>query len=205
MVTGYLKARLWVDRNSTESISEGARQDMLRGSAYPGRFRFPQLFIELTAAEKSECGGLRHAHAGTFISFPGGKSARTPRQGDRIAGTVWALPTSRTARSRNLQAAVRKLVDIAMALVRRPKLLLLDEPTSGVSAEEKIRHHGSRNSCRRRPMPQPSSSSNTTWRSSAAMPDRVLAFYQGRILADGDPRDVLKDPEVRRYVTGGVR
>jgi ABC-type branched-subunit amino acid transport system ATPase component len=26
--------------HSTESISEGARQDMLRGSAYPGRFRF---------------------------------------------------------------------------------------------------------------------------------------------------------------------
>jgi branched-chain amino acid transport system ATP-binding protein len=35
--------------------------------------------------------------------------------------------------------------------------------------------------------------------------DRVLAFYQGRILADGDPQDVLRDPEVRRYVTGGVR
>ena len=35
--------------------------------------------------------------------------------------------------------------------------------------------------------------------------DRVVAFYQGRILADGAPSDVLKDQEVRRYVTGGVR
>jgi branched-chain amino acid transport system ATP-binding protein len=35
--------------------------------------------------------------------------------------------------------------------------------------------------------------------------DRVVAFYQGRILADGDPSEVLKDPEVRRYVTGGAR
>jgi ABC-type glutathione transport system ATPase component len=26
--------------------------------------------------------------------------------------------------------------------------------------------------------------------------DRVVAFYQGCIPADGDPRDVLKDPEV---------
>jgi len=32
-----------------------------------------------------------------------------------------------------------------------------------------------------------------------------VAFYQGRILADGNPRDVLKDMEVRRYVTGGVK
>ena len=35
--------------------------------------------------------------------------------------------------------------------------------------------------------------------------DRVVAFYQGRILADGEPADVLRDQEVRRYVTGGVR
>ena len=35
--------------------------------------------------------------------------------------------------------------------------------------------------------------------------ERVVAFYQGRILADGAPADVLQDREVRRYVTGGVR
>jgi branched-chain amino acid transport system ATP-binding protein len=33
----------------------------------------------------------------------------------------------------------------------------------------------------------------------------VVAFYQGRILADGNPEDVLRDAEVRRYVTGGAR
>ena len=35
--------------------------------------------------------------------------------------------------------------------------------------------------------------------------DRVVAFYQGRILADGEPAHVLKDREVRRYVTGGAQ
>jgi branched-chain amino acid transport system ATP-binding protein len=35
--------------------------------------------------------------------------------------------------------------------------------------------------------------------------DRVVAFYSGRIIADGSPLDVLKDGEVRRYVTGGAR
>jgi branched-chain amino acid transport system ATP-binding protein len=33
----------------------------------------------------------------------------------------------------------------------------------------------------------------------------VVAFYQGRILADGAPADVLRDREVRRYVTGSAR
>ena len=33
---------------------------------------------------------------------------------------------------------MRKLADIALALALKPKLLLLDEPTSGVSAAEKF-------------------------------------------------------------------
>ena len=32
--------------------------------------------------------------------------------------------------------------------------------------------------------------------------DRVLAFYAGRIIADGEPAAVLSNEEVRRYVTG---
>jgi branched-chain amino acid transport system ATP-binding protein len=35
--------------------------------------------------------------------------------------------------------------------------------------------------------------------------DRVVAFYSGRIISDGSPQDVLRDPKVRRYVTGGAR
>ncbi len=31
---------------------------------------------------------------------------------------------------------------------------------------------------------------------------RVLAFYEGRIIADGEPAAVLGDAEVRKYVTG---
>jgi len=32
----------------------------------------------------------------------------------------------------------------------------------------------------------------------------VLAFYEGRIIADGLPAAVLADIEVRKYVTGEV-
>ena len=32
--------------------------------------------------------------------------------------------------------------------------------------------------------------------------ERVLAFYDGRIIADDAPDEVLSDPEVQRYVTG---
>jgi len=31
---------------------------------------------------------------------------------------------------------------------------------------------------------------------------RILAFYEGRIIADGDPAAVMAHPDVRRYVVG---
>ena len=37
-----------------------------------------------------------------------------------------------------LPQGVRKLLDIAMAVAAAPRLLLLDEPTSGISIEEKF-------------------------------------------------------------------
>ena len=101
-----------------------------------------------------------------------------------------------------LAGGVRKLVDIAMALVRRPKLLLLDEPTSGVSAEEKF-------ATMDRVIYAVAPDAATIvfvehdMEIVSRYADRVVAFYQGRILADGEPHHVLKDPEVRRYVTGG--
>lgn len=39
----------------------------------------------------------------------------------------------------HLSAGTRKLLDVAMALALNPRLLLLDEPTSGVSSEDKNR------------------------------------------------------------------
>ncbi|MEM4558033.1 MAG: ATP-binding cassette domain-containing protein [Desulfurococcaceae archaeon] len=39
-----------------------------------------------------------------------------------------------------LSEGQRKLLDILLSLVKRPKLLMLDEPTSSVSSQEKMQH-----------------------------------------------------------------
>jgi branched-chain amino acid transport system ATP-binding protein len=99
---------------------------------------------------------------------------------------------------------VRKLLDIALTLVAKPKVLFLDEPTSGVSAQEKF---GMMNMV----MGNIRSQGGTVLFVEHDMEvinrfsDRVLAFYDGRIIADGPPQTTLSDPDVLKYVVGGHR
>ena len=64
---------------------------------------------------------------------------------------------------------VKKLVDIAMAMVSRPAVLLLDEPTSGVSVAEKFTMLDTIMAAVKG-QPRRCCSSSTTSKSSSAMP-----------------------------------
>ncbi|MEX2520909.1 MAG: ABC transporter ATP-binding protein [Paracoccaceae bacterium] len=103
-----------------------------------------------------------------------------------------------------LPGGVRKLIDIAMALASRPRVLLLDEPTSGVSSEEKF------------PLMDRVMAALEGEKAAVIFvehdmdivtryADRVLAFYSGEIIADDAPDEVLSDPAVQKYVTGTAR
>jgi branched-chain amino acid transport system ATP-binding protein len=88
-----------------------------------------------------------------------------------------------------------------MAAARKPRLLLLDEPTSGVSVAEKhdimdivmaaLREEGVTVLFVEHDMDIV-----------ARHAQRVLAFYDGGIIADDAPGTVLQDPTVRELVLG---
>lgn len=95
----------------------------------------------------------------------------------------------------------RKLLDIAMALVLQPKLLIMDEPTSGVSTEEK---HGLMAIIMRVLDEQKITSIFVEHDVDIVTryATRVAAWIAGRIAADGQPAEVLGNPEIRRNVIG---
>lgn len=94
-----------------------------------------------------------------------------------------------------------KFLDIALSTALAPKLLLLDEPTSGVSSKDKfdvmatllriLRERGVTVIFVEHDM-------DVVTRHA----ERVLAFVDGQILAAGPPAEVLADPAVRRAVLG---
>ena len=95
----------------------------------------------------------------------------------------------------------RKLLDIAMALVMKPRLLILDEPTSGVSTDEK---HGLMATIMKALDEQKVTAIFVEHDVDivSQYSTRVAAWIAGRIAADGTPAQVLADPELRKNVIG---
>ncbi len=198
MVTGYIRpdqGRILLDGGDITDLRPRAvsRQGVSRS------FQMPQLFPSLTP-EENLLMALGIARPDRLSSWrPARDRAVTAALEDLLSR--FRLHEYRDYAISALPGGVRKLVDIAMAVTRRPKLLLLDEPTSGVAAEEKF------------PLMDVVMAALEGGEVTVLFvehdmeivgryAERVLAFYDGRIIADDVPTKVLGNAEVQRYVTG---
>jgi branched-chain amino acid transport system ATP-binding protein len=101
----------------------------------------------------------------------------------------------------NLAQGERKLLDVAVAYALRPRLLFLDEPTSGVSTREKT------------PIMDIISSVVRAERITAVIiehdmdvvfkySERIVVMHEGKILADGTPDEIRSNPAVVTTLLG---
>ena len=100
-----------------------------------------------------------------------------------------------------ISQGARKLLDVAVAYALRPKLLFLDEPTSGVSTREKapimdiitavVRAEGITAVVIEHDM-------DIVFRYS----DRIVAMHQGAILASGTPDEIRQNEQVAMTLLG---
>lgn len=197
MITGYLKPDAGSIALAGRDITALAPRAIAR-LGVARSFQIPQLYPALTVLDNML---VATACAGGRLSFwqPARRGAAVGRADALLER--FRLGEHRDRRVAELPGGVRKLLDIAMAMTGQPLLLLLDEPTSGVSAEEKF------------PMME------IVMTALGAEPmtvlfvehdmdivgryaDRVIAFYSGRIIADASPAVALAADDVRRYVTG---
>jgi len=197
MITGYLKPDNGHISFDGRDITALAPREITR-LGVARSFQIPQLYGELTVLDNLLVANACHDQRLSFW-----QPAQRPEAIDRAERLLerFRLSEHRGRRVAELPGGVRKLLDIAMALTGAPKLLLLDEPTSGVSAEEKF------------PMMDTIMSAlgheamtilfvEHDMDIVARYASRVVAFYAGRVIADGAPDAALADDAVRRYVTG---
>ncbi|HSV46559.1 MAG TPA: ATP-binding cassette domain-containing protein [Ramlibacter sp.] len=135
MVTGYLRPSSGaVLLEGRDMVGRSPREMVAHGMARS--FQVPQLFPEMTVREHillslALADGSRRRKLAPLHCAPG----------DAAATAVLArfgLQAIADAQVSAIPQGQRKLIDIAMALALQPRLLLLDEPTSGVSSAEKM-------------------------------------------------------------------
>jgi branched-chain amino acid transport system ATP-binding protein len=206
MITGYLKP----DRGSItyegRDITRLAPREITR-LGISRSFQIPQLYGSLSVFDNMMVGiGVVLQNAGLAGYFSRGDAivpgfgAPARQVAEHLLGR-FGLLQDRDRNALVLPGGARKLLDIALTMVTKPRVLLLDEPTSGVSAEEKFgimqmvleaaRAEGATVLFVEHDMEVVS-----------RFAQRVLAFYDGRIIADAAPQAALDDPRVKRYVVG---
>ncbi len=204
MVTGYLKPSIGQIVLDGEDITAMAPRDITRRGVARS-FQIPQLCMHMSVLDNMLAS--LHCNRGerSFL-----RSGREPSAVAECHSLLERFDLAKHASRQvmELPGGVRKLLDIALALTGHPKLLMLDEPTSGVSAEEKFMTMDTvMNAIDRGAQDQPVTAVFVEHDMDIVerYASRVIAFYSGRVIADGSSSVVLADPEVQRYVTGSVR
>ena len=122
------------------------------------------------------------------------------READHVLD-LFGLATKRDDNARDLAQGERKLLDVALAYALKPKLLFLDEPTSGVSTRDKgqimdtiasvVRGEGITAVIVEHDM-------DVVFKYS----DRIVVMAQGAILAQGTPDEIRQNEQVAMVLLG---
>ena len=161
-------------------------------------FQINQLFPDLTPIESI---GLaiseRHNHGGDFWRVAGTRGDIVDEIDELL--TRFGLIDAMDRPTRTLPYGKQRLLEIALALACKPRVLLLDEPAAGVPEDER----------------------EDILAALAAMPKdvailliehdmdlvfnfatRISVLVAGRLLCEGDPKSIANDPRVRAVYLG---
>ncbi len=164
-------------------------------------FQRAQPFASMTALEAVTLARLGY-QGGTFSLLRPLWAYTTARARAEEALAKVGLEAYLHRRVAELPLGDLKRLDVAMALVGEPKLLLLDEPLAGLSRAERRKMVDFIQTLLRRAQVTLLFTEHDT-EAVLALADRITVLHQGRVLAEGSPEDIRRNAEVRAAFLGG--
>lgn len=189
LITGVLPAdagTIVYDGKDITRMSPGARSDM----GIARSFQIPRPFVDMTVFENVYVGA----------AFGGGERGQAGYNSSAQALEVTGLMDKANMPAGMLRLLDRKRLELARALATEPQLILLDEIAGGLTEKEippliqmikDLRDSGV----------------TVIWiehivHALLAVVDELMCLAAGKILAIGDPHEVMKSPEVIEVYLG---
>ena len=198
LITGYLKPEKGRILFRGQDIT-GHSPRRITKMGLARSFQIPQLYFNLTVLENLLLSLAALSNNGTNFWQP----LRKKHWIDKAEETLnrFGLSSCSDQAVSHLPEGSRKLLDIALSFALDPVLILMDEPTSSVSIEDKFPVMDT--------LLKVIEESNITaifvehdMDVISRYSQRVLAFHEGKVLADGTPQVVMNDENVIRIVLG---
>jgi branched-chain amino acid transport system ATP-binding protein len=161
-------------------------------------FQITNLFPRLTVRENI----LLALQAGDPAAFSLGRRMRANRNLFAAAEKLlqdWGLVAIADKLTREIAYGEQRQIDVLLAMAMQPKVLLLDEPTAGLSAAEVVRVVGMIRS-----LPREVTIVMIEHDMDVAfeVADRISVLHQGRLIAEGDGEAIRNHPQVREIYLG---
>ena len=167
-------------------------------------FQTASIFDEMTVEQNARVAALAAEHGSFRFNFLRRRD-RYPELDDRVRGTLEAVELfdQRETEARNLPYGDKRRLEIGIALAAEPDLLLMDEPTAGMSPEETRATVGLIERVteeRGLTIVLVEHDMEVVFRVS----DRIAVLNRGRVIADGTPEEIRADQRVQEAYLGGV-
>ena len=202
-ITGYLRPRRGRVTFDGEPLTGRRPCDVARRGVVR-TFQKTSVFPALSVRDNVMIGLHLRGRAGIFSILAGRRAvadeeARLAREAEAIIAFV-GLPHRRDEVASALPYGEQRLVELAVALAARPKVLLLDEPAAGMTASERQRLVDLVRQVREQDV--------TVFlvehdmRLVMGVSDTVIVLNNGQVIAEGPPAAIQSHPEVIRAYLG---
>jgi len=164
-------------------------------------FQLVQVFPDLTVLETLQAAVVARLGRGSRL-FSSLARDREVQEGALEVAELFGLGDERYVPARQLPQGDKKLLDVASAFALKPEIILLDEPTSGVSTADKTAIMDTLVAASKRVGIKAIVQVEHDMDIVFAYSDRIIALHQGKVLADAAPAAIVSDQRVMDTVIG---
>ena len=200
VLTGLLKPTAGTVRFKGQDIA-GIGPVKLAQRGMARAFQLVHIFPAMTVGETIAVAVVSQGEQ-SLRFFSAVKSDEALRRKVRDVAAIFGLEGKLDSESRLLSQGEKKLLDIASAFALVPEVILLDEPTSGVSTGDKHTIMKTLIGAAKRAGVKAIILVEHDMDLVAEYSSRIVALQAGKVLADRPPADFFSDPEIIDAVVG---